>query len=403
VLHLTLPRRLVRLLCCVVAALLARPAAAQAPPAPSPALLEDARSYAARYKVGLDEAVRRLRVQVAVGRFEAALTADEAMAKPFAGLWLEHDPVFRVVVNFVDTAPWSLSALREGPLGVPVVLRPVRWTLAQLQEQELTATELVRKAGVRFDSDINVFENQVEIHVLEDGRSQLAAASLALPPSVKVILVDGLMQRMELHGGTALSGCTGGFTVRRTSDDTLGILTAAHCSNSQRFNEGQLHFVAELYGGARDLQWHSACGFQVSNLFNSGNGMRPCSGTSPRSSQSVGGFVCKYGMVTERTCGEIESKTFRPDAGDGVTFSPSFIRVEGDPLEIGEFATFGDSGGPWYLGHTAYGITMGGFSTDNDAVYTAIDYIGAFGVSVLTFDPQGVACQCGASVRGTAP
>jgi hypothetical protein len=58
-----------------------------------------------------------------------------------------------------------------------------------------------------------------------------------------------------------------------------------------------------------------------------------------------------------------------------------------------------DSGGPWYLGHTAYGITMGGFSTDNDAVYTAIDYIAAFGVSVLTFDPQGVACQCSASVR----
>ena len=47
----------------------------------------------------------------------------------------------------------------------------------------------------------------------------------------------------------------------------------------------------------------------------------------------------------------------------------------------------GDSGGPWYSGSTAYGIMSGHFPGNFDAIYMAIDYSSALGVSVLTSTP----------------
>ena len=59
---------------------------------PNEALRQDAASYAERYRVSVDEAVRRLRVQMAVGELEAALSRDQQAS--FAGLWIEHEPRF---------------------------------------------------------------------------------------------------------------------------------------------------------------------------------------------------------------------------------------------------------------------------------------------------------------------
>jgi hypothetical protein len=365
--------------------------------APSPALLKDAEWYAERYKVSFDEAVRRLQLQPKVGDLDAALAGDQASS--FGGLWLEHDPVFRVVVNFTHgaVAPPSLSAWRDS-WGVPIEVRSVRWSLAELKNHQLTAMKLAQDAEVQVGSDINVHENRVEVHVLDGERTKLAHASPAFAASVDVVVVDGPGQPLALvYGGLSVNpGCTAGFTVSKVVGGVTlrGILTSDHCGHSLSLPGQRLVFQGGAFGGSQDVQWYSACGTDISDDFNSGDGLRDVSGTIPRANQSIGWVVCKYGRTTGRTCGVIDRKDYAPLGG---IFSPTFIRVEGGDADV--IAAGGDSGGPWYSGSAALGITFQRPSGSNDAAYMAIDYISALGVSVLTSDPSGGSCT-GCSVGG---
>jgi hypothetical protein len=73
---------------------------ASGPVGPSEALLQDAASDASQTGVGLDEAVRRIQLQRAIGDLDAVLTQEEPAT--FAGLWSEHQPAYRVIVRFTD-------------------------------------------------------------------------------------------------------------------------------------------------------------------------------------------------------------------------------------------------------------------------------------------------------------
>ncbi len=68
---------------------------------PTESLLYDAENYAERYNVSVSEAVDRLQLQKEIGDLDAALYA--ASPDMYAGLWIEHDPVYKVVVRYVDT------------------------------------------------------------------------------------------------------------------------------------------------------------------------------------------------------------------------------------------------------------------------------------------------------------
>lgn len=365
---------------------------------PNEALLEDASSYAERYRVSLDEAVRRLRLQSEVGQLEAALSREEQAS--FAGLWIEHEPTFRVVLSVTDRAALLRSLPELGSMGGEVEVQSARWTLADLEKQQAAAIEMSKQMGVVADSDINVRENRVELYVVDDQEiSRLRSAEPALPASVVVIGVDSLAQPLQLDGGEALSACTGGFTVRTPSGD-LGISSAAHCSNTQSAQGQTLNFRREEQENNQDVQWHSACGLlDVSNNFETGIGLREVSGTRHRDSQPIGAYVCKFGRTTDRTCGNIESKSYSMNF---VTNSAStFIRVDGGNVDL---AAPGDSGGPWYVENLAHGTSVARLVDDNggdDAFYMAINYFSSLGVSVLTFDPPGPTCNfCSVTLCG---
>ena len=367
----------------------ALPATAQSEP--SEALIEDASVYAEMYHLDLDEAIRRLELQRAVGDLDGLLSHEEQGT--YGGLFIEHQPEFRVVVQFAD--PHGEERLKpriaDGPLAGKVTVRQVARSLDELEAQQAAARHLAGQVEIPVDSDINVHDNRVEVYAVDaDGfGSRLAASALQLPDSVTVVPVDQLaiLDQVTLTGGATLTGCTGGFTVRRNSNGELGISTAAHCGNTQRFNGTVLPFRAEDQSGNQDVQWHSACGlFDVSNDFQTGIGLRACTGTQHRDNQAIGSFVCKWGMTTGRTCGNIQSKNYAPSY---VTNAAStFIRVDGTNLRAG-----GDSGGPWFVEHLAYGTHSGSPGGDpDDALYMPINYISSLGVSVLTFDP-GPGCN----------
>lgn len=353
---------------------------------PGQALLEDAAWYAEAYGVSLDRAVRRLRLQGAIGDLDAQLA--RAHPDTFAGLWVQHEPSFRVIVRFTDnqTATHALESLQGSPLTSLIELRPAVYSLTELEKARATAQHLARQMEVPVDTDINVLENRVEIYAVSDMAlsSKLALAKLAMPEGVEIVDVKGLAQPdSTLTGGTSLSTCTGGFTVRAYNGE-LGISTAAHCSNTQYALGSHLPFRAEDQQGNQDVQWHSACDIHtVTNEFNSGLGMRACTGTRHRNNQAIGAYVCKYGMMTQRRCGNIESKSLSVSY---VTSSAStFVRVDGGSTDL---SISGDSGSPWFVENIAYGIHSGSPAADpNDAIYMPINYISSIGVSVLTSDP----------------
>lgn len=375
------------LLTALLCSLLAVPMLAQAP---SEALRQDAASYAAQNDVTLDEAVRRLRLQAEIGRLDARLTDQEP---GFAGLWIEHEPQFKVVVRFQDRS--AEARLRNRVAGtalekIAIETRPAAASLAQLETRRTAARQRLERLGFEFDSDINVRENRVEIYSVraQSMRAAIAAERAAFPERVEVIAVPSLAKPSVLRGGDGDPGfCTGGFTVRSTDSTSFGISTAGHCDNYWAIQGMSLPMVAEFFYDAADVQWHSACGItSVSNEFNSGLGYRACTGTRLRSQQAIGTYVCKWGTTTGRTCGYIQSKTYNPSyiPGNG---EDSFIRVNGYGATL---SAPGDSGGPWFVENLAYGIHSGGIS-DGDAIYMAIDYFGWVGAAVLTYNP-GAGC-----------
>ena len=377
----------------ILFSLLALPLLAQDALSPAEARLRDATSYAQQVGVSVDEALRRLSLQQVAGDLEARLSAEESGT--FAGLYIDDTQQYRIVVRSTDRNAGERVRARVagGPLEGLVEVRPARFSLADLEKKQKETRGQVVRAGVQHSSDINVFENRVEVYVTDPEAlsAKLAAARARLPEGVEVQRVPSLDQphNTEIYGGVALTSCTSGWNVRAGSGE-LGTTTAMHCrrlAGEQYYQGVLLPFRAGKEGGDQDIQWMSTCDlFVTRNVFDSGAGLRYVTGTVPRSNQVVGQYLCKNGKNLGYRCGWIQSKSYDWNPGWG-SFNATFIRVDSRSSTY-KLSGPGDSGGPWFVEDKAYGTTLGTPGSDpNDAIYMAINYISAIGVSVLTYDP----------------
>lgn len=132
-----------------------------------------------------------------------------------------------------------------------------------------------------------------------------------------------------------------------------------------------------------DVQWYVAHQerYTVVNKFRNGpnpEDITEVTSIKPRSDQYIGEFVCKYGATTGFGCGEIVRRYVKVDWIPNA--QPTFIMLRNSRVAI---ARPGDSGGPVFLGHVAYGIISG--YVDDDLMYMAIDYVErGLGIQILT-------------------
>ena len=375
----------------VAASLALSPGTQDTTPITTDALGMDAQSYAADFGVTIEEARRRLNLQDSVGLLDEGLTANESAT--FAGLWIQHEPEFRIVTRFTQGGATAVrSYVADGPLDGLVDVRTAAATLNELMTAQDSATAKAKGVGVPVESEIDVVGNRVKLFVVDKARleSSLAASGVQLPDEVDVVTVSELSQKTtNLHAGLTLVPCTAGFAVIH-SDGREGISTAAHCEEDVSFNGTDLDFVEGRIGAEYDVEWFEAPTFTLRGLMYDGTNYRVVSNTKSRSQQSVGNYVCKYGKATFYKCGNITTKDFKPDDGDGCnncTYSATFVRVHdyqnGNDLSLG-----GDSGGPWFSGNTAYGMmtdkTRDADTEPWDGVYMAINYISGLDVAVKT-------------------
>ena len=354
------------------------------------ALLYDAQIYASNTGVSIDEALRRFQLQDIAGELDAELSMNETGT--FAGLWVEHTPEFRVVVQFTRDGEGTIKPYlkQHTELASIVEVRTANVSLANLQRAQANASYSARAVDIPVESGINIYTNSVELYVAKDNRSRfddsLQRGKAQLSENVKVITVETIgNDEADIYGGLPLSTCTSGFSVKKGwwPFITKGITTAGHCSNTQSYNGNSLTFESEKWTGSYDIQWHTTPEYTVTNKIQwwSDGTTRDITATKSRSSQVIGGYVCKYGKTSHYTCGYISDKNYNPG---GANNQATFIRVN-NTAGYDDLSSAGDSGGPWFLTGTAYGTHKGYAAADpNDAVYMAVDYVSGIGVSVMT-------------------
>ena len=350
-------------------------------------LTRDAQAYASRYGTTVDEALRRLNLQDAVGDLEHQLVSNESAS--FAGLWIEHDPGFKVMVKFTENGDSIISPyVNGGDLETLVEVGTAGNTLASLEQAQAVTKTVGTSLGIETESDINIFENEVMLHVLDKASfdSKMDEQGITLPSMVSVIQVPEFSRtEADIYGGLHLSPCTAGFSVKNNIGDK-GITTAAHCGEDVQYNGDDLEHQEGLNQGSLDVGWFTTPGYTPVNKIKDGNNGRSITGEKHRNNQSIGINLCKYGKTTGYTCGELISKWFDPPGN----YNGTWMRVH-NPDED-DLSGGGDSGGPWFVGTKAYGTHKGsvdhigdnGDTGIDDAIYMAINYISNLGIEVLT-------------------
>jgi hypothetical protein len=154
------------------------------------AVLKDAQSYADEMDIALDEALARLEIQSgdAIGALQTQLQRNEAGT--FAGLWLQHQPQYRVVVAFTRDGQETIEkyVVPDDPLFPLIEVRPAQYTYAQLQADQQKVMRYLETIDLPAGVGIMVMENQVMVDVSdrEAFEAALAKADLSLPGSVVI-------------------------------------------------------------------------------------------------------------------------------------------------------------------------------------------------------------------------
>jgi hypothetical protein len=332
-------------------------------------LQQDAAVYAEAHGVPLQEAVRRLELQDAIGMLNARLT--EEQAGTFAGLTIETSPDFHVVARFTRRGEETIRPYLSPALAPLVRVETARFTVQQLERRLEAGYNRVRGAGIAAAGGVDLRANRAEVHVLR-GRGA-AARGLAAGEGAEVVEVDHLpTEEITMYGGLPISTCTTGFTVRNSAG-TRGVSTSGHCGNSQSYSGYALTFMGESYSGSYDIQWHRRSGDTYTNTIKVGSGTRSITGTRSRTNQTVGASVCKQGKTTGYTCGTISTISY---CASGAC---TWVRVAGGSVNLSEG---GDSGGPWFSGNTAFGSHTYGIG--NDSAYMAVNYFAGISVTIAT-------------------
>lgn len=162
-------------------------------PAPQEAGALDAEEYANAMGVSLEEAQRQLALQEPVGRLGAELQTKERAT--FCGLWIEHQPRYRVVACFTRDGEQTLRKyVTGGPLQGVAETVQARFSLEELRaSQARLAAAIQALPGVALEgSSINVIENRVELFVADGGAQKrlgeaLRDAGISLPDYVTIV------------------------------------------------------------------------------------------------------------------------------------------------------------------------------------------------------------------------
>ncbi|NTV39383.1 MAG: hypothetical protein HGA51_05425 [Demequinaceae bacterium] len=227
--------------------------------------------------------------------------------------------------------------------------------LAAVHYAILDQSDIVATASSGYDQDTGLITVRVQptkSYAEATGAeftSLLETRGLGVGDDVEIVIVDGIQEAEDtIYGGQAMSTCTSGFTVILRAT-TRGVATAAHCPDSQSQGGYTLTFVSEHQGNWGDVQWHTSGSTEADDFY---AGSTTTWGTDlrdvgSRGSAVTGQTLCRNGITTFKNCDEVYELNHCSGNVCHLT------AMEHD------WASGGDSGGPWYWANTAYGLHRG--------------------------------------------
>lgn len=378
----------------IVAAMLAPAPTPVVAASSTPAALDnpDAIAYARRYDVPIDEAIWRLDVQGRAGDLSAWL--DQGAASWSGGLYVQHEPTFRLVVlaTTMDAPGLSQAAAAAGIAGLTTVVK-VDATLAELTADANALGPELSGALVYVD----VQSNAVVVEAPEEATVAAAAQKARVRHQPTFVRSDRQVIPAALtYAGKIISDdvgplCTTGFSMVKSGVRRL--TTAAHCPLADDYDPPMtvqgviMGDIDSQFGGSHDELLLSVGTLTPTNRTLDGSrdtqtpGYRLITGKRTRANQAIGSFFCRYGWSADGNfgCGHLASKTVAGAMPNAALTSMLLDADSGDDL-----ATAGDSGGPVFTGSTALGMMHGCVGTIvscsspgviNDMIYVAINYV----------------------------
>ena len=171
-------------------------------PTPGVALQADAAEYARQFGVSPDEALRRLRVQNEIDGLGAALQREQA--ETFAGLWIQHEPEFRLIAAFTRDGEQTIRPYLEGKTYAELVeVKTFPYSLRDLESAQQQVIKIAKELGIPITSYISVQENRVTIVVgnAELFQEEVRSAGRELPEPVELVAIDPGRLTDTLRGG----------------------------------------------------------------------------------------------------------------------------------------------------------------------------------------------------------
>jgi hypothetical protein len=151
-------------------------------PAPGPtAATPDASGSATASASTLDALISHLAVEL-----------EQNEGNTFAGLWIQQEPAYRIVVAFTRDGEETIRPYVAGtPLDGLIEVRTATATLAELEAAQQEVHRLLDGLGLSVASGINVQENRVELYVTDRPlfEATLQEAHVVLPEQVVVVTV----------------------------------------------------------------------------------------------------------------------------------------------------------------------------------------------------------------------
>lgn len=338
------------------------------------------------YKLSATEARERYESLQEIEALIAAAKASDPQA--FAGVWVEHEPVFRVVVAFAGNEERSDFAATVPPkLRRHLQLRKVRKSLAGSEEEMSALFSALRGGGTDFVSAFDPASQKYVVTVENDAGGnrlrELVPASLRdlvqfRKGPVGRDVQSGVQAGDAVYGGWDALGsdgyyeCTFAFAGRNSSGRD-SILTAAHCSSPNPKIQETGHLVT--LPAAFESRWEGAYDFRAHETVGLSSGYwvyflnsKPVRGhtsyvnTVPgfysdgyftvnatlkgnvvgNGNHYVGLPVCKSGSRTGFTCGTVTASSVS-GTSNGRAYS-GMVRVGRSNQAVTAFS--GDSGAP---------------------------------------------------------
>jgi hypothetical protein len=170
----------------------------------APAQNKDAaKPHYAEYKcISTPEASKQMQMERDAGKLNGRLQREQP--DTFSGLYIQHDPEFRVVVRFTGNAVKKLAAYTLDPVYVaetaPRSLEMLRATQEEIGVQ-------LTKAKIEYASEVDVETSSLIVYVRDpDVAGEVLSKILAAVDFVTIKETPGFIQTTTVSGGRLLEG-----------------------------------------------------------------------------------------------------------------------------------------------------------------------------------------------------